>query len=84
MLERMIDNGRQMTNEDGDEMQASGEAEPAEAERPRTKKLKLLCRTRWVERHQAFEGHLQLFPYVCINTIYQPSDYTISLSLTKR
>ncbi|XP_071817519.1 52 kDa repressor of the inhibitor of the protein kinase-like [Apostichopus japonicus] len=29
------------------------------------RKLKLMCRTRWVERHKAFETHLDLFPYVC-------------------
>ncbi|XP_072022398.1 52 kDa repressor of the inhibitor of the protein kinase-like [Amphiura filiformis] len=40
-------------------------------------KLKLMCRTRWVERHDAFETHLQLYSYVVetLTTISQSPNY---------
>ena len=43
-------------------------------------KLKGLCRTRWVERHDAFNLFIELFPKVTI-VIY---NYCVSLSLIKK
>ena len=55
--------------EEGDVQVTETQSEADEVEKrltngPTRKKLKLLCRTRWVERHVAFEDHLILFPYV--------------------
>ena len=33
-------------------------------EKRRKEKLKLMCRTRWIERHDAFTTHLVLYPNV--------------------
>ena len=54
-------------NDDGDDDVSGRES--------KKNKLKELCRTRWVERHDAFNIFIELFPKVCTIII----NYSVSL-----